>query len=455
MLFERKVLLVALTGCSLSQISCGGDGVTVPETKVATSIAASSSTSLTGTAGEPASPLPSVLVTDQHGAPIAGVTVTFTKTEGDGTLTGASQVTNVSGVATVGGWTLGKTAGPNALTASTGQLTPITFSAPGAAGAPALMVKTAGDGQTAIGGTSVITPPAVTVTDVNGNGVAGVAVAFRVGLGGGSATGQSATTDANGVARVGSWTLGLQGPNSLDASAQAVATATFTATGSDPCVGRQSYVGTVNGSLGSFDCRLPNGAWRDLFQTIIGPGSGGSFRVSLNSNFFDSYLYVLADDMTPVAEASALTSPSRTASVRVIGQSLTTYVLGASSAGADASGDYTLSETIVPINVTNCEEVFITSTVGMGQNLESTDCSDSSLYDKFTVYLKGGQTVTIDMTSMAFTTHLELLNSAGRVEATADGNASLVYTAPVNGYFVIHAGSAAANQTGPYGLFLH
>src|SRR5207253_6201203 len=57
---------------------------------------------------------------------------------GNGTITGANQTTNTSGIATVGSWTLGSTAGTNTLTATatgsgiTGN--PVTFTADGKIG---------------------------------------------------------------------------------------------------------------------------------------------------------------------------------------------------------------------------------------------------------------------------------------------------------------------------------
>src|SRR5207253_742641 len=82
----------------------------------AATIAANSPTSQPGTAGAAVSTPPSVIVKDANGNPVAQVAVTFAVAPGNGTITGASQTTNASGVATVGSWTLSATAGPNALT---------------------------------------------------------------------------------------------------------------------------------------------------------------------------------------------------------------------------------------------------------------------------------------------------------------------------------------------------
>ncbi len=100
---------------------------------------------------------------------------------------------------------------------------------------PTALSKQAGDAQTGTVGTAVGIAPSVKVTDASNSGVAGVSVTFAVGSGGGSVTGATATTDANGVATVGGWTLGnAPGANTLTATAAGTGIAgnpaTFTAT---------------------------------------------------------------------------------------------------------------------------------------------------------------------------------------------------------------------------------
>ncbi len=92
------------------------------EPLAARTIAANSQTNLSQYVGLNISPPPSVIVRDQNGNPFAGAPVTFNITAGGGTIFGASQVTDSSGVATVGAWTLGLTPGPNVLTATSGSL---------------------------------------------------------------------------------------------------------------------------------------------------------------------------------------------------------------------------------------------------------------------------------------------------------------------------------------------
>jgi hypothetical protein len=78
----------------------------------------------------------------------------------------------------------------------------------------------------------VVDAPAVRVLDQNGESMGGVVVAFAVGQGGGSLGSTTATTNGQGVASVGSWTLGTQaGSNTLTASVQGPSPITFQATG--------------------------------------------------------------------------------------------------------------------------------------------------------------------------------------------------------------------------------
>lgn len=188
----------------------------------------------TATAGSQVAAAPSVRVTDVNGNVVAGAAVTFAVASGGGSVTGASATTNASGIATVGGWTLGTVAGANTLSATSGSLAPVTFTATGVAGAAALISVNSGNNQFATAGTVVAIPPSVKVTDANANVVSGAGVTFAVASGGGSITGAAATTNASGIAAVGSWTLGpAAGANSLAVSLNGVAgqSVTFNATG--------------------------------------------------------------------------------------------------------------------------------------------------------------------------------------------------------------------------------
>lgn len=189
---------------------------------------------------------PAVLVTDQFGNPVSGHDVTFAVTAGGGTVDPATAIaTDGNGIARVTAWTLGTTAGManNTLTATaagaglTGN--PVTFTASAVADVAANIAIMAGDSLSAVSETAIPTDPAVRVTDQFGNDVAGEAVTFQVTGGGGAVTGGTPTTNASGVAAVGSWSVRATGPgddlgrtgNTLEASIAAGASVTFTGFG--------------------------------------------------------------------------------------------------------------------------------------------------------------------------------------------------------------------------------
>ncbi|MBK8004502.1 MAG: hypothetical protein IPK12_11345, partial [Gemmatimonadetes bacterium] len=229
-------------GNSLTATSAGlaGSPITFTATGSAgapSSIAVNAGNGQSATVNTAVATAPSVLVHDAFNNPVSGVSVTFAVATGGGSVTGGSATTNGSGIATVGSWTLGTTVGSNTLTATSGSLTgsPVTFTATGTAAAPSVIAKVgATDNQSATVGTAVATPPQVLVTDQFGNPVGGIGVTFAVTGGGGNATGTSTTTDAQGHASVGSWTLGnTAGLNTLSATSAGLTGSplSFTATG--------------------------------------------------------------------------------------------------------------------------------------------------------------------------------------------------------------------------------
>ncbi len=182
--------------------------------------------------GTPVLTAPTVRITDSAANPVAGVPVVFSVLSGGGSVTQEATTTDSDGLAGVGSWTLGVVAGPNTLVASASGLPPLTFSATGIPGPPASMSIQGGDGQSALVNTAVHVRPSVLLRDAHQNPTPGVAVVFLVAGGGGFITGGAATTDGQGVAGVGNWTLGPNpGANHLTASSSGVADVVFQAQG--------------------------------------------------------------------------------------------------------------------------------------------------------------------------------------------------------------------------------
>lgn len=187
---------------------------------------------LSGVVGTPLATPPAVLVTDEHGNPVAGAVVEFSVATGGGTVTGSTQTTDASGSARVGSWTLGTEAGVQTLRAAIGSSITGTISATATAAAPAEMVPTGGDGQSGQPYAVLPEPATVRVFDQYGNPVPGVTVNFTVLAGGGVVVNSSTTTAADGSASSGAWLIGgAEGENTLRASVGTVAPVTFVATG--------------------------------------------------------------------------------------------------------------------------------------------------------------------------------------------------------------------------------
>jgi hypothetical protein len=398
------------------------------------------------------------------------VTVTFAVTGGGGAVTGASIVTDSTGIATVGSWTLGLTAGPNTLTASSSGLSAVTFNASGAAGAAAVMVKTAGDNQLGSAGAPLGVAPAVTVRDAGGNPKPGVVVTFAVASGGGSVTGGTATSNASGVATVGSWSLGaVPGLNTLTASSPGLPTVTFSATALNALCSTStphSLGATTGGALATSDCQLGDGTFVDFFSTALPAADAYLFRQSAE---FDTYLFLSAPDGSIIADNDDESDTSRNSAIKAL-LPPGSFIIGASSYDPLVTGDYTISSATTSTAVTGCELVFVVKNVTTAQNVETTDCLATTppaapIYaDGFFIFLRAGQSITVSMTSPIVDSFIDLVrldpnpNNPPALVASNDNrdgttkDARITYTATVTTYYSIFARTAVASQTGPYNL---
>ena len=229
-------LLALLVGSS-----CGGDDLVIPA-------GPSSSLELmegNGQKGAPGIPLPEPLIvrlTDEEGVGIPNRTVVWTVSSGGGTISPSTGMTDAEGFASAE-WTLGPADGVQRVLARVPDIGVVTFTATNTDGGddgepvPSRVEEVEGGGQSAPAGASVPIRPAVRVLDQEGRPVAGYPVTFVVTGGGGSVTGETQTTAANGVARAGEWTLGeTPGTNTLEARAASLAGSpvTFTAEGTEP-----------------------------------------------------------------------------------------------------------------------------------------------------------------------------------------------------------------------------
>lgn len=181
---------------------------------------------------------PAVRITDASGNPIEGVVPTWTQVQGSGSLAGGSDASRANGVDDYTTWIPCCTRGTITVRVTVAGIPDTVFiSSIAEAGPAATIAVQAGNGQSAFMNATVPIAPAAVVRDAFNNPVPRVAVDYAVTAGGGSVSGTPATTDTNGVAAVGSWTLGSnEGTNTLSATAPGAGSVTFTATGVAPVV---------------------------------------------------------------------------------------------------------------------------------------------------------------------------------------------------------------------------
>ena len=247
------------------------------------------STSLTGTVFRALTPVPQVKVTDASGNAVAGAVVTFTGSAGSLIGPVGSKTTDAAGLASPDGWALGTVTGSYTLTAAASGVTSATFTAAASADVANAMSIVLGNSQSALAGRPVAIEPSVKVVDVHNNAVAGIEVLFEVASGGGTAVGRRVTTNAQGTATVGGWTLGdAVGSNTLVASVQtagvSVGSVTFTATGTAGAASTMSASGGQNqtAAAGSAVATAPSVVVRDARGNAVAGvavtftvGSGG------------------------------------------------------------------------------------------------------------------------------------------------------------------------------------
>ncbi len=235
------------------------DAVSFTTTAVAAKLTLTTQPPSTASSGVLLDPQPVLQLQDPSGTPLAreGVTVSVQIASGPGSLTGTTnRATDAGGsVAFTDLAIIGAPGARTLIFAASGYApatsTPVSIGV----GAPASVAAAAGTGQTAPAGTAVPVPPAVIVRDAGGTPVAGVGVTFAVTSGGGSVTGETATTGTDGIATVGSWTLGSSaGPNALQATVGADGVSgnpvTFTATAeAGPASAEKSSVSAAPGTI--------------------------------------------------------------------------------------------------------------------------------------------------------------------------------------------------------------
>ena len=176
---------------------------------------------------------PAVRAGRDDGSPLPDVLVTFAITGGGGIVQGSPAITGADGVARATRWILGAAPGPNAAEARVVGKDAVGFQATGVQAVPAAAVAGSATSQTGFFG-NFVSAPSLRVNDNQGNPVAGIPVTFATVQGDGLLTGASATTDFDGLARLGAWRLGNAPTHVISATSGTLPPVTFSVTASPP-----------------------------------------------------------------------------------------------------------------------------------------------------------------------------------------------------------------------------
>lgn len=205
---HRTSRIIGILGVVLAAASCGG-GPSGPSEPTSLEITAGQ-----GQQGQVGSALTTKIVVkaSNNRGPVSGVTVSVaTETQGGGSVSPRSATTAQDGTAQFT-WTLGSKLGTQTLTASftgTGTTTlTVNVTASATAGAASNILAASEVFQAVVVGRAVPILPSVQVTDGFGNPIAGVPVTFEAIASGSTLIGTSQTTNAQGIATLGGWTIG-------------------------------------------------------------------------------------------------------------------------------------------------------------------------------------------------------------------------------------------------------
>jgi hypothetical protein len=442
-------------GLALALSACG-DGATAPRHGAPATLTATAGAGVqTAVVGSAVAQAPAVRVADADGRPVPGVPVTFSVRAGGGAVTGATATSNAEGVASAGTWTLGTVAGSNELVAEIPGVAEVIFRATATAGPAATVVAHEWNGAVGAPGVAVVPSPAVRVADAHDNPVAGVQVTFATAAGGGSVTGGAVTTDGQGIARVGAWTLGAVGENTLTATVAGLPPVVFTATAAqDGCVAAPYQIGqTVQGTLTATDCLI--GTVRvDLFSLNL--AAQQAFTMAVNSSALRAGIVVESPTGSNFIGYLTMTAVGTQANLRLL-LPAGGYRARIRPVNPGETGAYTLTSSAgLPAG---CMTVLTVRGVAVAGTIATTDCSAGGRhFDRFGVWLEAGQS--ISASAQASVAHrLELWGGSGGDSLVAESAAvnapSLSYTAPGAGYVYLHVMNAQVGGTSAYTLTIN
>jgi len=219
---------------------------------------------------------------------------------------------------------------------------------------------------------------------------------------------------------------------------------------------------TVSGSLAESDPAL---AERGRFKVYrFDARKGQRLVATLRSGTFDAFLTVARSvgGLTDALKTDDDNGGDTDARVRFTAPADGQYLLVAQSLNEEGMGDFTLELANAPTPTTGQPRAIRLGQTLTGSLAESDAVldEDDSFYDTYTITVRQGQRLLIDMKSDSFDTYLAFgrmengeFNAAQTDDDSGDGtNARLRATVETAGEYVIRANSLGAGLTGPYTL---
>jgi hypothetical protein len=124
---RARILVVVAAALVASNCDSATSPTAPPLAPVLTTVTALWDSNFNFFASQDVASLPAVIVRDQFGHGMAGISVSFAVTDGGGTLRMPDTITSADGIAKLGGWTLGPLPGLNAVTATVSKSLTLSF----------------------------------------------------------------------------------------------------------------------------------------------------------------------------------------------------------------------------------------------------------------------------------------------------------------------------------------
>jgi len=329
----------------------------------------------------------------------------------------------------------------------------------------------AGDNQSAPRGASLPAPLSFTALGSDGLPIEGVSVTWSATPTGAAAFApNTGTTDGNGVASTNVVVGSTIGTITMQATLAGVSPVTFHATVLDPCDIFTPYtIGqSIPASLLTTDC-LQVQWYYDYYQLDLAPGQQ-NIRIKMRGvgAFDDTFLdlYTAGRQIAAFDDDSVLgVDGGRNSQLDIVLPGDTSYIIGANSFDAFATGSYTLSSETRPVAMNGCRQVWVVRGVTVSDSITTTDCPDSSAttkyYDVARIVVFSPTVLTLSMKSTALNPMLGLyeLNPVSYARALVQSNddsaagatnAFIQYSVAANHFYDIIIGTSAGGETGAY-----